>query len=127
MGKKTKMKIRLRWVEEQIVIAEYEEFELSTDDYPELTECIYDLVNASPGDEQHAALSRLEYKMQEHKVDGVPIFDKIGPYEQDPVSQVVADVRDAGFIPADGMLADLVEDTKKAIDQENKKRGYYLV
>ncbi len=118
------MKVRLRWVEEQLVVVEYEAVDISTDDYPQLTEQIYDLVQATPGDAQIAALSRLEYAMQTHQIDGVPIFDKIGPYEQEPVSQVVVDVREAGFIPARGALAEIVEDTKETIKKENQKRGY---
>lgn len=120
------MKVRLRWVEEQLVIVEYQEIEISDDEYPELTEQIYDLINSEPGDAQMAALAQLEHAMQVHKVDGIPIFDRLAPYdgEQEPVSQVVADVRESGFIPALGALAEIVEETKETIKKENQKRGY---
>ena len=111
-----RMKVKLRWVEEQLVIVEYQEIEISTDEYPQLTEQIYDLANSEPGDPQMVALSRLEDAMMAHQIDGVSIFDRIGPYEQEPVSQVVADVREAGFIPALGALA---ETCKEAVKKEN--------
>ena len=57
------MKVKLRWVEEQLVIVEYQEIEISTDEYPQLTEQIYDLANSEPGDPQMVALSRLEDAM----------------------------------------------------------------
>ena len=92
------MKVTLRWFEEQVVIATYPEIEVSTDDYPELTEQIYAYKNAKTDEAKRAALNDLEHKLKDLCIDGVPVFDLLGPYDQDPYATYVADVRDAGFI-----------------------------
>ena len=92
------MKVKLRWFEEQVVIATYPEIEISTDDYPQLSEQIYTLANAKDDDAKRSALDDLEVKMKDLSIDGVPVFDLLGPYDQEPQEAWVADVRDAGFL-----------------------------
>ena len=95
------MKVTLRWFEEQVVIATYPEIEVSTDDYPQLTEQIYAYKNAKTDEAKRAALDDLEHKLKDLCIDGVPVFDLLGPYDQDPYATWVADVRDAGFIASE--------------------------